>query len=138
MTVGVLEFIGKITQHILPKGFRIVRKYGVYSRNKNKIAKEIMHLYNFMKQETIKALIDYKKKHSQKKKNWKERIIESFGRNPLSVKDVGLKKYCGKYGIRIMGVIYDIRETSKEEDISYEPKLERTQIHRKVIQVSLL
>ena len=31
VTTGVLEFIGKITQHIAPKGFRTVRRYGVYS-----------------------------------------------------------------------------------------------------------
>lgn len=138
VTVGVLEFIGKITQHILPKGFRTVRRYGVYSRNKNKIAKEIMHLYNFMKQKTIKDMLDYKKKQTQKKKNWKERIIESFGKNPLKCKRCGEEKILWKIWHKDYGVIYDIRETSNVEDISYEPKLERAQVHRKVIQVSLL
>lgn len=45
----VLEFIGKIKQHIAPKGFRMVRRYGVYSRINNKLAKDIVHLYNFVK-----------------------------------------------------------------------------------------
>jgi len=31
ITIGVLDFIRKITQHIVLKGFRIVRRYGVYS-----------------------------------------------------------------------------------------------------------
>ncbi|MFT8340896.1 transposase [Clostridium beijerinckii] len=72
VTTGVLEFIGKITQHIAPKGFRTVRRYGVYSRTKNKIAKEIVHLYNFMMQMSIKNLLEEKKKISQKRKHGKK------------------------------------------------------------------
>lgn len=40
----VLDFIGKITQHIASKGFRMVWRYGVYLRINNKLAKDIVHL----------------------------------------------------------------------------------------------
>lgn len=73
--MNVLEFIGKITQHISPKEFKTVRRYGLYSRRKNKISKEIVHLYNFIKQMSIEKLLRDKKKEVEKKKNWKERII---------------------------------------------------------------
>ena len=72
ITIGVLEFIGKITQHIAPKGFRTVRRYGLYSRTKNKISKEIVHLYNFMKQMSIKNLLEEKKKINEKRKRGKK------------------------------------------------------------------
>lgn len=53
VTMDVLEFIGKVTQHIMPKGFKTVRRYGLYSRRKNRISKKIVHLYNFIKQMSI-------------------------------------------------------------------------------------
>jgi len=40
-----LEFMGKITQHIAPKGFRMVRRYGVYSRINNKLAQKILLIF---------------------------------------------------------------------------------------------
>jgi len=62
VTMAVLEFIGKITQHISPKGFKTVRRYGLYSRRRNKISKEIVHLYNFIKQMSIDKLLRDKNK----------------------------------------------------------------------------
>jgi len=138
VTTGVLEFVGKITQHIAPKGFRTVRRYGVYSRTKNKISKEIVHLYNFMKQMSIKNLLEEKKKINQKKKTWKERIIENFGVNPILCNKCGKEKMLWKIWHKDYGVIYDIRETRNMEEILYEPKENRTQVHRKILQISLL
>lgn len=138
VTTGVLEFIGKITQHISQKGFRTLRRYGVYSRTKNKIAKEMVHLYNFMKQMSIKNLLEEKKKISEKKKTWKERIIESFGVNPILCNKYGKEKILWKIWNKEYGVIYDITGTRNMEDILYQPKESRTQVHGKNLQVSLL
>ena len=57
VTMDVLEFIGKLTQHIHPKGFRVVRRYGLYARAKNKLSIEIIKLYNFIKQRNIYEII---------------------------------------------------------------------------------
>lgn len=138
VTIGVLEFIGRITQHIAPKGFRTVRRYGVYSRTKNKISKEIVHLYNFMKQMSIKNLIEEKKKINERKKNWKERIIESFGVNPILCDKCGKEKMLWKIWHKDYGLIYDIRKTRNMEEVLYEPKENRAQVHRKILQISLL
>ena len=32
--MGALDFIGKLVNHIHPKGFRVVRRYWLYSRRK--------------------------------------------------------------------------------------------------------
>ena len=78
--IDVLEFIGKLTQHIHPKGFRVVRRYGLYSRVKNKLSIEIVKLYNFIKQRNIYEII---KKQNIKRMSFKERLIETFGVNPF-------------------------------------------------------
>jgi len=75
--------MGKITQHIAPKGFRMIRRYCVYSRVNNKLTKDIVHLYNFVKQRNINELLKEKNKQNEIKKSWKERLIESFGNNPF-------------------------------------------------------
>lgn len=132
----VLKFIGKITQHIAPKGFRMVRRYGVYSRKNNKLAKEIVHLYNFIKQRNIEELLKEKKKINEIKKSWKERIIENFNENPLNCKSCGIEKFLWKIWHKDYGVIYDIREVSNRKDILYEPN--RSKVHSKILQISLL
>ncbi len=81
VTLAVLTFIGKLVQQIHKKGFKYVRRYGLYSRKKNALAKEIIHLYNLVKQLKISEILNRKKK--QEKKSWKQRIIETFDRNPL-------------------------------------------------------
>jgi len=136
VTMGAVEFIGKITQHISPKGFKTVRRYGLYSRRKNKISKEIVHLYNFIKQMSIEKFLRDKKKITEKKKTWKERIIENFGTNPMQCSRCGTEKILWKIWHKDYGVIYDIRKTRNMEDILYEP-VNRTQIHRKIIQIPL-
>lgn len=132
----VLEFIGKITQHIAPKGFRMVRRYGVYSRINNKLANDIVHLYNFVKQRNIDELLKEKNKKNEVKKSWKQRIIECFERNPLLCDECGTEKFLWKIWHKNYGVIYDIRETRNRKDILYEPQ--KNKIHRKVLQISML
>lgn len=136
MECDVLEFIGKITQHIAPKGFRMVRRYGLYSRKNNKLSKEIIHLYNFVKQRKINELLEEKKKQNGIKKSWKERIIESFGGNPLICGKCGTEKFLWKIWHKNYGVIYYIREINNRKDVLYEPK--RDKVHRKILQISLL
>ena len=57
VTMDALDFIGKLVNHIHPKGFRVVRRYGLYSRRKNKLSIEIIKLYNFIKQGKIEELL---------------------------------------------------------------------------------
>lgn len=62
-----MEFIERIIRHIPDRDFKTIRYYGLYSRkNKGKIDK------------VLKV-----KKNKISKKNWKEKIEESTGKNPL-------------------------------------------------------
>lgn len=108
VTLNVMEFIGRTTQHILPKGFRTVRRYGLYSRRRNKISKQIVHLYNFTKQKSIDKFLKNRELENIKKKSWKERIIETFARNPLYCSKCNKEKILWKVWNEDYGVIYDI------------------------------
>ena len=78
--MDALDFIDKLVNHIHSNGFRVVRRYGLYSRRKNKFSIEIVKLYNFIKQRNIFELIQ---KQKNKKISFKERLIETFGVNPF-------------------------------------------------------
>jgi hypothetical protein len=47
--VTVYRFIYLLIQHIAPKHFRMVGRFGLYSRKKNKEAKKIINLWKFHK-----------------------------------------------------------------------------------------
>ncbi|QUH20260.1 hypothetical protein HYG84_10315 [Alkaliphilus sp. B6464] len=112
------------------------RRYGLYSRRRNKISKQIVHLYNFIKQMSIEKLLKDKKQELEKKKSWKERIIENFARNPLLCTRCKTEKILWKIWHKDYGLIYDIKETKNVEDISYE-SFSGTPLCRKIIQISL-
>ena len=122
ITVNVLEFIGKITQHIHPKGFRVARRYGLYSRIKNKLSIEILKLYNFMKHRNISKLI---KKKNTVKKNFKDRLIESFGVNPYICKKCGKDMILWEIWHYKYGLIYNALDKSNYKRIIYEEIIEK-------------
>lgn len=122
ITVNVLEFIGKITQHIHPKGFRVARRYGLYSRVKNKLSIEILKLYNFMRHRNISKLI---KKKNTVKKNFKDRLIESFGVNPYICKKCGKDMILWEIWHYKYGLIYNVLDKSNYKRIIYEEIIEK-------------
>jgi hypothetical protein len=77
--LDALEFIGKLVMHVPKKHFRMVRRYGLYRRDINKLAQKIVGIYRYLKTK-IKSKL---KPKVIKKKRWKERLIQSFGQNPL-------------------------------------------------------
>lgn len=81
----VLEFIGKITQQIHKKGFKTIRRYGLYSRRNSKISQQIIHLYRFTRQRNIAESLKSKKENTINK-NWKQRMIKFFGENHFNCK----------------------------------------------------
>lgn len=77
--LDVLDFIGRLTYHIPKKHFKMVRRYGLYRRDLNKLAQKVVGLWNWFKRKTKYV----KKPVSVRQKRWKERLEEAFGRNPL-------------------------------------------------------
>jgi hypothetical protein len=84
----------------------------------------------------IDELLKEKNRKNEIKKSWKERVIESFERNPLLCNKCGTEKFLWKIWHEDYGVIYDIRQISNRKDILYE--LQRDKMHRKSLQISLL
>ena len=109
LSMLVLEFIGKITQQIHKKGFKTVRRYGLYSRRSSKRSQEIIHLYRFMRQRNINELLKSRKENTIKK-SWKQKMIEFFGKNPLSCKKCNSEMELYRVWHERYGLLYHIKD----------------------------
>jgi|LFRM01.1.fsa_nt_gb ribosomal protein S27E len=97
----VLEFIGKIIMHIPKKNFKMVRRYGLYRRDLNKLSKKSVELQVYYKGKP-------KEKTDTEKKTWKQRIIESFGKNPIKCPKCGKEMELWEIWNEKSGTIYHI------------------------------
>ena len=85
ITLTLEKFLGRILSHIPPKNFKMVRRFGLYSRrSKNKISR--------------------KTKLFKTKPSWAERFFKAFGINPLICRKCSshlhlLEIFHVKYGI---------------------------------------
>ena len=85
LTLSMEKFLGRILSHIPPKNFKMVRRFGLYSRrSKNKKSRKI---------KLFKA-----------KSSWAERFFKAFGVNPLICRKCSsnlhlLEIFHVKYGI---------------------------------------
>ncbi len=77
-TVEAVEFIKRLTDHIPVKGFKMVRHYGLYSRRSKKIAIKILAGCKRFIQQSFEYFKDL-----PKPLNWRQRLIASFGKDPL-------------------------------------------------------
>ncbi|MBT2291193.1 transposase [Paenibacillus albidus] len=76
----VMKFIYDLVQHIPPKHFRMVGRYGLYSRRKNKESQKVINLWRFMVHEQIEMTFPAEER---KKKSYRQRMLESYGRDPM-------------------------------------------------------
>lgn len=76
----VMKFIFDLVQHISPKHFRMVGRYGLYSRGKNKESQKVINLWRFMVHKQIEMTFPMEKR---KKKSYRERMIESYVTDPI-------------------------------------------------------
>ena len=112
--MDALDFIGKLVNHIHPKGFRVVMRYGLYSRIKNKLSIEIVKLYNFMKQRNIFEIIQ---KQKNKKISFKERLIETFGVNPFICTNCGKEMLLWEIWHHKYGLMYNVLDKTNYRNI---------------------
>jgi hypothetical protein len=75
----VYKFIFDLLQHIPPKHFRMVGRYGLYSRRSYKKTSDILNLYSFVRKKQISLVFEKKKK----KKTYRQRMIETFNKDPF-------------------------------------------------------
>ncbi|MCP3772726.1 transposase [Paenibacillus sp. MZ04-78.2] len=79
----VMRFIYDLVQHIPPKHFRMVGRYGLYSRSKNKESQIIINLWRYMVHKQIEMTFP---KAEKKKKTYRERMMETYHRDPIQCK----------------------------------------------------
>lgn len=79
VTQPVYKFLFNLIQHISPKHFRMVGRFGLYSRRSYKKANQVLSLYSFMRTRQLSLLLETKKK----KKTYRQRMIESFDKDPF-------------------------------------------------------
>ena len=77
MTLEVKEFIKRLIDHIPLKGFKMVRRYGMYSRRSKSISIKVLQKCKRFIQMSIEFVKDLKPM------SWRERLIRSFGKDPL-------------------------------------------------------
>lgn len=75
----VYKFLFNLIQHISPKHFRMVGRFGLYSRRAYKRARTALDLYSFMRTKQLCLLLEGKKK----KKTYRQRMIEAFDKDPF-------------------------------------------------------
>jgi hypothetical protein len=75
----VYKFLFNLIQHISPKHFRMVGRFGLYSRRSYQRAKNILDLYSFMRTKQLSWVLERKKK----KKTYRQRMIEAFDNDPF-------------------------------------------------------
>jgi hypothetical protein len=131
-TVDVMTFVGRMVQHILPKGFKRVRYYGIQATKTFKKWREII-------ENGIKELENLVKDVYEivKEKCYRERYIEGSGKDPLKC------PHCG--GEMIVWVIWHPKYKiiySEEERLKrgvYERNIRRSTIRRSSenLQISL-
>jgi hypothetical protein len=114
--LDALEFIGKLIMHIPKKHFKMVRRYGLYRRDINKLAQKVVGLYNYIKTKISSKL----KPRVTRKRAWKERLIQNFGKNPLICPSCKSEMelwiiWHPRYGY-IYNAYTDLREVREEND----------------------
>jgi len=113
-TLPVLQFIGRMVQHILPKGFQRIRYYGLHGNVRYQKIRE--YLADIIPPETPDDPRGYRVLGP---KPFAQRFFESFGKDPLLCPKCGDDMmleliYHPKYGT--------IKEFSLFEELPYEPE----------------
>lgn len=77
---SVYRFLYNLIQHIPPKHFRMVGRFGLYSRRSYEKASQAMNLYEFVRTKQLSLNLQ---KMPKRKKSYRERIIEAFNVDPF-------------------------------------------------------
>ena len=108
VTVDVLTFIGRMVQHILPKGFQRIRYYGLQATKTFKKWVEVIKEGLRKVGQAIKGVYEV-----VASKGYRERYKEMSGRDPLLCRCCGREMYLWKIWHPKYGTIYDEWENLK-------------------------
>jgi hypothetical protein len=130
--VSVMTFIGRMVQHILPKGFKKVRYYGLHATCKaKKVAEKIRDIFKVIGKKAKKVIERIREKQE---KNYRQRIIEMTGKDPLKCPKCGQEMVLWKIWLPEYGAIYDELEeirSGKYDPIETESEPEEEKENRR-------
>jgi hypothetical protein len=115
--VGVYTFIGRMIQHVLPKGFKRIRYYGVQATKTYEKFKKIIQDALCKVKEVIKGAVKI-----ISPKRYRERYLEGMGKDPFICTHCGQEMEVSIIWHPKYGVIYD--EFKVIESGKYEQKEE--------------
>jgi len=130
ITLPVMQFIGRLIMHIPKKHFKMTRRYGLYRRGFNKRAQKIVSLWKYMKKRQLSLIIFKKKKRAMR---WRERMIKSFGKDPVRCKKCGKEMILWEIWDPKYDFIFHIEHTDekgryiKRQKWEEDPRIERRQ-----------
>jgi hypothetical protein len=114
--VSVMTFIGRMVQHILPKGFKRVRYYGLHATCKaKKVAQKLKKVFKTVTKK-VQSLFDNVKTGYKK---YRDRIKDLTGKDPFKCPNCGEEMILWKIWVPEYGIIYDELEEIKSE--KYDP-----------------
>ena len=100
--VSALTFIGRMVQHILPKGFHRIRYYGLHATCKAKKVKGVLTALMVALGRLIKGTY-----RIAAQKTYRERVLASTGRDPLRCARCGREMLLWQVWHPRYGVVYD-------------------------------
>jgi len=107
LTLPVYRFMARLVQHIPPKNFPMVRRYGFYARNVSEKIREIVKSFKKGVQKVFEFFTG--------KKKWRERRVESFGKDPLKCPNCGAEMEVWQIWHPKYGFIYDFMRDDTTE-----------------------
>lgn len=120
--VSVITFIGRMVQHILPKGFQRLRYYGLHATCKSKkVARKSKDIFNTALHAAKKVI----NKAQKTNKRYRERIKELTGDDPFICPNCGEEMILWEIWVPGHGKIYDELEeirSGKYDPIEFEEK----------------
>ncbi|SDM68561.1 Transposase zinc-binding domain-containing protein [Halanaerobium congolense] len=134
LEMSAMKFIGRIIMHIPPKYFKMTRRYGLYRRGYNKRVKKIVALWKYMKRRQLRLIMHHKKTISL---SWRERMIKSFGKDPVRCKNCGKEMVLYEIWHPLYDFLYHIEHTDdsgryiKSNSWEVDPRYERKKLARK-------
>jgi hypothetical protein len=120
VTVDRETFIGRMVQHILPKGFQRIRYYGLQATCKLKKVREqlavaLQGAAQLVKEAVVKPV---------KRLTYRERMKQTLGRDPQKCPQCGAEMWLWKVWHPKYKVIYDTGERLRREaEVQYERTL---------------
>ena len=128
--VSAITFIGRMVQHILPKGFQRVRYYGLHATCKSKkVAKKLKEVFHTIVDSAKRVINTAQNMY----KSYRERIKDLTGEDPFICPNCGEEMILWEIWIPEYGKIYDELEeirSGKYDPIEFEEESKEERAER--------